>query len=55
MPSSPPLPAKPAPEAAEHPYRIGDLCAELETYLSAAEVADVYHAYLFGAEAHEGQ
>ena len=27
----------------------------LEAYLSPAEVADVYRAYLFGAEAHDGQ
>lgn len=34
---------------------IGDLCEVLETYLPADEVADIYHAYLFGAEAHDGQ
>jgi len=45
-------PAAPAPGARFH---IGDLCALLETYLSAPEVADVYRAYLFSAEAHEGQ
>jgi RelA/SpoT family (p)ppGpp synthetase len=27
----------------------------LETYLGASEVADIYRAYLFSAEAHEGQ
>ncbi|MDH4134069.1 MAG: HD domain-containing protein, partial [Gammaproteobacteria bacterium] len=36
-------------------FHIGDLCALLESYLGAAEVADVYRAYLFSAEAHEGQ
>lgn len=36
-------------------YRIGDLCAQLEAYLSPSEVSDVYHAYLFGAQAHDGQ
>ncbi len=34
---------------------IADLCALLETYLDPRDVRDVYAAYLFGAEAHEGQ
>ncbi|MFP4244557.1 MAG: bifunctional GTP diphosphokinase/guanosine-3',5'-bis pyrophosphate 3'-pyrophosphohydrolase [Ectothiorhodospira sp.] len=32
-----------------------DLCAYLETYLEPGQVREVYRAYLFGAEAHEGQ
>ncbi len=36
-------------------FQIGDLCVLLDTYLPAPEVADVYRAYLFGAQAHEGQ
>ena len=36
-------------------FQISDLCAVLETYLDPKDVADVYRAYLFGAEAHEGQ
>lgn len=36
-------------------FLISDLCAYLETYLSPDQVAEVYQAYLFGAEAHEGQ
>lgn len=36
-------------------FHIGDLCTLLESYLSAPEVAEVYRAYLFSAEAHEGQ
>ncbi len=36
-------------------FQISDLCAVLETYLEPKDVADVYRAYLFGAEAHEGQ
>ncbi|MEK6749860.1 MAG: RelA/SpoT family protein [Pseudomonadota bacterium] len=36
-------------------FRISDLCAQLETYLDAHQVAEVYRAYLFGAEAHDGQ
>ncbi len=34
---------------------IGDLCTVLETYLEPRDVADVYRAYLFSAEAHIGQ
>ncbi|NIR60169.1 MAG: bifunctional GTP diphosphokinase/guanosine-3',5'-bis pyrophosphate 3'-pyrophosphohydrolase [Gammaproteobacteria bacterium] len=34
---------------------MSDLCALLETYLEPAQVSEVYRAYLFGAEAHEGQ
>jgi len=50
--------AAPEPAAGSAPgprFHIGDLCAQLETYLGAPEVADVYRAYLFSAEAHEGQ
>jgi len=36
-------------------FRISDLCAELEGYLPSEQVKEVYRAYLFGAEAHEGQ
>ena len=36
-------------------FLIGDLCALLESYLEPAQVRDVYRAYLFGAEAHQGQ
>ncbi|MDH4275303.1 MAG: HD domain-containing protein, partial [Gammaproteobacteria bacterium] len=36
-------------------FRISDLCTQLETYLDAHQVAEVYRAYLFGAEAHDGQ
>jgi len=47
------------PEAAaceELPRRdIDDLCARLESYLTPEQIAEVYSAYLFGAEAHKGQ
>lgn len=43
----------PNPEGRE--LLISDLCRQLETYLKPEEVADVYRAYLFGAEAHDGQ
>ena len=36
-------------------YLISDLCAYLEPYLPPEQVSEVYRAYLFGAEAHEGQ
>lgn len=44
----------------EHPpaeprYLAADLCDELDTYLTPEQVREVYRAYLFGAEAHEGQ
>jgi len=36
-------------------FLISDLCALLNTYMEADKVKVVYEAYLFGAEAHEGQ
>ena len=36
-------------------FLISDLCDLLGTYLEPAQVAQVYQAYLFAAEAHEGQ
>jgi guanosine-3',5'-bis(diphosphate) 3'-pyrophosphohydrolase len=36
-------------------FLVSDLCSELETYLEPEQVAEVYRAYLFGAQAHEGQ
>jgi guanosine-3',5'-bis(diphosphate) 3'-pyrophosphohydrolase len=39
----------------EDRYLISDLCTELEEYLESSQVAEVYRAYLFGAQAHEGQ
>ena len=34
---------------------ISELCRQLETYLEPEQVREVYRAYLFSAEAHEGQ
>ncbi|MCB1723315.1 MAG: bifunctional (p)ppGpp synthetase/guanosine-3',5'-bis(diphosphate) 3'-pyrophosphohydrolase [Chromatiaceae bacterium] len=34
---------------------ISDLCSYLESYLTNDQVREVYRAYLFGAEAHDGQ
>ncbi|WP_078121888.1 RelA/SpoT family protein [Thiosocius teredinicola] len=36
-------------------FLISDLCSYLERYLPIEQVKEVYRAYLFGAEAHEGQ
>ncbi len=36
-------------------FLISDLCGFLESYLTREQVSEVYRAYLFGAEAHEGQ
>ncbi len=36
-------------------FRISHLCEMLENYLEMEQVAEVYQAYLFGAEAHDGQ
>ncbi len=38
-----------------HRFLISDLCGYLERYLPTEQVSEVYRAYLFGAEAHEGQ
>jgi RelA/SpoT family (p)ppGpp synthetase len=45
-----------APVTVDKPrFLISDLCAYLESYLTGDQVREVYRAYLFGAEAHEGQ
>ncbi len=36
-------------------FLISELCELLDTYLEPAQVKQVYNAYLFSAEAHEGQ
>jgi len=36
-------------------FLISNLCSLLDSYLEPEEIREVYHAYLFGAEAHEGQ
>ena len=43
----------PAPEASR--FLISDLLDLLESYLDTEQVREIYRAYLFGAEAHEGQ
>ena len=39
----------------ESRFLISDLLKLLETYLEPDQVQEIYRAYLFGAEAHEGQ
>ncbi len=41
--------------AGDDRFLISDLCSDLEAYLPEEQVREVYRAYLFGAEAHEGQ
>jgi len=48
-------PGTPGADDAEQRFLISDLCHELEHYLSSDQVSEVYRAYLFSAEAHEGQ
>jgi len=36
-------------------FLISDLCELLESYLEQDQVREIYHAYLFGADAHKGQ
>ncbi len=47
------------PPSATEDYRprflISDLCVHLESYLKQEQIREVYRAYLFSAEAHEGQ
>ena len=42
-------------DSGERRVLISDLCRRLERYLNADQVREVYRAYLFAAEAHEGQ
>jgi len=44
-----------SPAAGESRFLISDLMDMLEAYLPGEQVREVYRAYLFGAEAHEGQ
>jgi len=36
-------------------FLISDLCVALESYLTPSQIQEVYRAYVFSAEAHEGQ
>ncbi|MEE8427952.1 MAG: bifunctional GTP diphosphokinase/guanosine-3',5'-bis pyrophosphate 3'-pyrophosphohydrolase [Gammaproteobacteria bacterium] len=39
----------------ESRFLISDLCALLESYMDPEHIREIYRAYLFGAEAHDGQ
>lgn len=60
-PSLSETPATLPPDQADTPatgdarFLVSDLCSYLESYLTREQVSEVYRAYLFGAEAHEGQ
>jgi GTP pyrophosphokinase len=55
-PVADPVAAAPAAlSSATARYLISDLCAYLDTYLPPEQVRQVYRAYLFGADAHQGQ
>lgn len=45
-----PIPSTPSP-----PINMGDVCDLLATYLQPTQVKEVYRAFLFSAEAHQGQ
>jgi guanosine-3',5'-bis(diphosphate) 3'-pyrophosphohydrolase len=50
------LPVQPVPPDQDKPrFLISDLCVDLEAYLAPDQIREVYRAYLFSAEAHEGQ
>ncbi|MCG5499884.1 bifunctional GTP diphosphokinase/guanosine-3',5'-bis pyrophosphate 3'-pyrophosphohydrolase [Ectothiorhodospira lacustris] len=56
MVESAPTPTIPSPQPLDTTrFMAGDLCAYLECYLEPEQIKEVYRAYLFGAEAHEGQ
>lgn len=49
------LPQSPETRQDQPRYLISDLCSYLESYLPAEQIREVYRAYLYSAEAHEGQ
>ena len=56
MTDTPSLAPPPRSDPATPPrFLISDLCTYLESYLPPEQVSEVYRAYLFGAEAHQGQ
>ena len=46
---------KPSEKSNKPRFLISDLCAYLESYLGVDQIREVYRAYVFSAEAHEGQ
>ncbi len=55
IPVAPPAGDPELPASGDARFLISDLCGYLEQYLTKEQVKEVYRAYLFGAEAHEGQ
>ncbi len=51
MPSPPP----PSVERDRPRFKVADLCHYLESYLPSDQVREVYRAFMYGAEAHDGQ
>ncbi|NOQ90634.1 MAG: RelA/SpoT family protein [Gammaproteobacteria bacterium] len=49
------IPHNESDEAAEERFLISDLCDLISQYMDQQQVKEVYRAYLFGAQAHEGQ
>ncbi len=49
------FPGKTAVTVGKPRFRTSDPCSFLGSYLSAEQIREVYRAYQFGAEAHEGQ
>ncbi|MBK1649076.1 bifunctional GTP diphosphokinase/guanosine-3',5'-bis(diphosphate) 3'-diphosphatase [Rhabdochromatium marinum] len=52
--TKPDQPPASKPKAATR-FLISDLCKQLESYLPREQISEIYRAYLFSAEAHEGQ
>lgn len=55
MPSPPQSGLTGSPARDSDRFLISNLCGLLDDYLTPDEIREVYRAYLFGAEAHEGQ
>lgn len=47
--------ATPVNPKSDNRFLISDLCKQLESYLPREQISEIYRAYLFSAEAHEGQ
>jgi len=50
-----PASIQPSEPSSKPRFLISDLCVYLESYLSVEQIREVYRAYVFSAEAHEGQ
>lgn len=50
-----PVASRASKDASKPRFLISDLCVYLESYLKTDQIQEVYRAYIFSAEAHEGQ